>query len=140
MSGSLAAANTPAARSAALETLSEAHVAVEYALMLGLSRDEAVAFLQHAAGQRPALTHIGAKPGHEPRRARARAARAAARAGAVVSALTNFLPPVPGAPRRAVWDELAAQNAEFFRQHQQQVAHRVRAARRPARGRPASRP
>jgi hypothetical protein len=30
------------------------------------------------------------------------------------------------APRAAVWDELAAQNAEYFAQHQQALAQRVR--------------
>jgi hypothetical protein len=50
----------PTDRAEALAALDEAHVACEYAALLGLKRDEAVTFLQHAVGLAPVLTHVGA--------------------------------------------------------------------------------
>jgi hypothetical protein len=55
------AAAAAATRERALALLNEAHLGVEYALLLCLSKDEAAAFLAAAAGLEPELTLLGAR-------------------------------------------------------------------------------
>jgi hypothetical protein len=62
-----------ATRERALALLNKAHLGCEYALMLGLNKAEAAAFLAAAAALEPALTHLGARAAAA-RRAGARAA------------------------------------------------------------------
>ena len=53
-------AREPDAAAAALAALDSTKRLLEYALLLGLSRGEAVAYLQRTAGLQPALTELGA--------------------------------------------------------------------------------
>jgi hypothetical protein len=105
-----ACANERAVETAVHSTLDSTQRLLEYALLLGLSRAEAVAYLHRASGLQPALTEMGAL------------ARRHARAGWGLLAADSF--PTP----RAVWDKLAAQNSAYFIEHEQRVARRVRSA------------
>jgi hypothetical protein len=96
----------------ALAALDTAKRLLQYALLLGLSRAEAVAYLHRTAGLQPALTELGAH----------------SNGGLGHCGCATFAPRQPGdaARRPAVWDKLAAQNEEYFADHAKRVSLRVR--------------